>query len=419
MLYNKYRGLLRVYLYINDLQFSESSYLQDGLYLGTNTYKMLNFADKDIVDVSQPNAARVDRVEPKPYSGAPLANNKWYFLQYEVAYDPSIIPTTSTNPPQFSFYANSVNVQQINLGGTTQSTINGTIGSPQSSVTRDVWNEVTPGIKSLGAGALSAAGLAVIKDNTTNTTGGNRFGIKEIAWKGIKTGLDEALKVSTASIPGTIVNVLSAVIGGSSNSQTVNLTSTGTIQVDGSQTGKGALPSTPVSMYLPGSIQPNAQGGYNVPGYVPLYNESLGVFNVANKPTVQIQIKRTADYQNPSLYYYNTDYTVKPGTLNLQFNPIVNGRDADIVNVTSDILVTYNGNVEQGLFYLTGDREVVNGVPAFTGSSFRTIHHYDQLPAEALAVYVRVAFVVRPKNGGPDSVVIKTFLANTERTFTY
>lgn len=420
MLYNKYRGLVRIYLYVNDIQFSESSYLQDGLYLGNTSFKLLNFADKEIVDPTV-NMSRVDRVEPKPFNGAPLANNKWYFLQYELAYDPSIVPTTSSTPPQISFYVNSVNVQQISLGGTIEGTIKGTIGASQTSANQNIWNAVTPGLKTLGTAGLSAIGVGAMNNNTINNDAGtNTLGVNSAIWKAAKKGIEAALSTATGNIPGAVVNVLSAIIGGSSSSggQTANLTLNGSLKVDGSQTGTGSLPSTPVSMYLPGSVQANSNGTYNVQGYVPLYNESLGVFNLASKPTVKIHLKRTPDWQTPGMNMYDVEYSVVPGTLNFQWNPVVNGRDATIVGLTSKVIAThFAGNIETGMVYMTGSRETIMGNTAFTGTTFRTIHRYDYAPPEASTVLVRVSFVVRPNDGSPDVAIVKTFTANVERTY--
>src|SRR5690606_24430553 len=74
MLYNEYRGLLRIFLYVNDMNtFASSTYLQDGIMQATPSTRLLNFLDKDIVDVSSPNVARVDRIQPRPFNGSPLA----------------------------------------------------------------------------------------------------------------------------------------------------------------------------------------------------------------------------------------------------------------------------------------------------------------------------------------------------------
>jgi hypothetical protein len=321
-----------------------------------------------------------------------------------------------------SFYVNSINVSQISLGGTLQASINGTIGGSQTSSGSNIWNAVSPGLKTLGVAGLSAIGAGAISKNTLDENGGNKLGVQNAIWKGVKAGIDGALKTATGNIPGAIVNVLSAVIGGSSSTagQTVNLTLDGTLKVDGTQTSTGSLPSTPVSFYMPGSIAKNTSGGYNVQGYVPLYNEPLGTFWLNGKPTIKVHTVRTTDYTNPTLKQYVSEYTLDASTLNIQFNPIVNGRDADIVGLTTKIIaMNYNGNIETGLIYMTGSRETIKGLPAYTGTTFKTIHRYDYMPPEAQTVLVRVAFVVRPKDGSPDVAIVKTFTVNVQRTYVW
>jgi len=423
MLYNKYRGLIRIFYFVNDIgSFAESSYMQEGMYQGTANNKLLNFADKEIVDPSAVNTLSVDRVVPRPPSGTPLSNNRWYFLQYEIAYDPSIIPTLSENPPQLSFYINSVNVTKVTLGGTIEANVNGSIGASRTSAGQNVWGTLQAGVlKPLGTAGLYAIGKEMINNNTTNTTGGNKLGVLSNIWKGIKTGVDGALASTTGSIPGAVVNVLSAIFGGSSSNagQTVNLTLNGSLKVDGSLTGAGGLPSTPVSFYIPGSILPKPDGTYFPQEFIPLYNKSLGVFNIASRPTITIHTKRTTDYYNPNMKTYDIAYTLKPGTLNVQWNPIVNGGDATIVGFNTDVIATnFAGNIDTGLVYMTGTRETINGNLAFSGpSTFRTIHRYDILPPDATTVLLRVEFVVRPKDGSPDAAIIKTFAVNIERTY--
>nr|WKN36119.1 hypothetical protein K4G66_27510 [Tunicatimonas sp. TK19036] len=419
MLYNKFRGLVRVFQYVNDLgSFANSTYIQDGMYHGSASLKLMNFADKDVVDVTT-NSLGVDRVQPNPFNGAPLANHKWYFTQYEMAYDPSIVPTLSTTPPQMSFYFNSINIAEISLGGTIEAKVNGTIGASTSSSSGNLWNTVNSQAKSLGKGALTSSFEAMVK-NTIDATGKNKVGVQPTKWKPLKVGMEAAMNAITGNIPGAAKNILSAIIGGSSSSagQTANLTLNGTLTVKGTETTKGSLPSQPVSFYIPGSLQKNSSGGYNVQSYVPLYNKSFGLFNISAKPTVQIITKRTQG-QN-GINTYDTEYKIKPGTLNIQWNPVVNGADATIVSLTTEVLATFTGNIDMGLTYAMASLEDIYGQKAYSGrNSFRLIHHYDTLPAEETAAYIRISFVVRPKNGGPDAAIIKTFAVNKERSLIY
>lgn len=428
MLYNPYRGLLRIYQYVNDLgTFAESTYLQDGMFQSNPNLRLLNFADKEIVNASS-NTLSVDRVQPAPFNDSPLANNKWYFLQYEIAYDPSIIPSTSVNPPQLSFYVNSINISRIKLGGSIEGKIRGTIGgtAPASNFWNAVEPQVYPALKSLGTAGLSAIGVAAVANNTIDaSTGTNKLGVKKEIWKGLKSGLDGALSGAVRNIPGQVVNILSAIIGGSSGSagQTANLTLNATLEVDGTQVGKGSLPSQPVSFYIPGSIAQNSSGGYNVQSYVPLYNKPLGVFNLTNKPTIQINKSRNNLYGGQ--YAYVTSYSIKPGTLNFQWNPTVNGQDATIEDLKTEIIAVIGNTYKTtyGPVSTSARVESVQGEYSVTKpNSISTTHvTTSNIPASSayMRVYLRVSFVVKPVNGAPESAIIKTFEVTQEVTSNY
>lgn len=413
MLYNKYRGLLRIYLYVNSVNnIIESSYLQSGLTTAVNT-SLLNFSETEIVDVTK-NKVRVDRVEPKPYTGSPTSNFRWYFFQYEMAYDQLLLPVppSSTNGPQFSFYLNTINVTEIGLGGTLKANVNGTIGASQTTGGQNIWNAANGQLKSLGGGALTAMGKNFINSKTTDTNGGNEFGIIPVTWKAVKEGLGAALNITTGSIPGSIYNVLSAVLKGSTSNagQTVSLTVAGSIQLNGSLTGQGSFPSIPVDWYIPGTLTPP----FGVQHYVPLYNKKLGVFNLASKPTIKIRTEKQMSSYNPytGLYMYQTYYTLQSNTLNIQWNPEVTAI-ADITNLTCDIIAIVPSQIEYGLTYMTGSRETIMGENAFTSPTFKTIHHLAERPYYLYnSIFLRIAFVVKPKNGSPESVIVKTFDVN-------
>lgn len=89
ILYNKYRGLLRVFLYTTTSFVLPSTYLQDGISIISNQKTtMLNFLGEEIIDATKKKMS-YQQMQPAPIDGSmPLASNKWYMMQYEMAYDP-------------------------------------------------------------------------------------------------------------------------------------------------------------------------------------------------------------------------------------------------------------------------------------------------------------------------------------------
>lgn len=419
MLYNKYRGLLRIYFYLNSVQnLVESTYLQSGLTTGENT-TLLNFAETEVVDASI-HKVRVDKIEPKPFAGYPTSNYRWYFFQYEMAYDPNlrIMPPLSINGPQLTFYLSTINVQQISLGGTIEANIKGSIGASSASAGQNLFNTVTGQLKDMGKGAITAIGKNLINNETTDSiTGVNKLGVDPALWKVIKGGLSAAMSSVTSNIPGTITNVLSAILKGSTSNagQTVSLTLDGTINLNGSLTGAGAFPSTPIDWFIPGTLTPP----YGVQQFVPLYPYKLGVFNLGSKPTVNINIKRYPKNYYTGKYIYQTSYSIPSSTINLQWNPEVTAI-ANINNIATDILVLHYYQVANGLLSMSGRYESVKGNKTFSASAANTLttmHESVEPPSSFMEIFFRVAFVVEPKNGAPSSVIIKTFELNKNITY--
>jgi hypothetical protein len=417
ILYNKYRGLMRIFIYVNNSSFASSSYLKNAITLNGNQYSILNFAGTDIVDVSQ-NQIRFDKIESAPIDGsAPFSTFKWYMLQYELAYDPTIVPTTSENPPQLSFYINSIDITQVKLGGNVEGKLKGSIGATGSS---DLFSTITSNIApALGKGVLAAVGSEFFTRNTISETT-NSLGLPNGVFKAISSGISSALSAAAGNLPGAVYNILSAIIGGSSGSagQTVSLNLNATISLAGSMKDVTCLPSMPASYYLPGSLLADAGGNYNVQGYVPLYNQPVGLFNLSDKPTI---------YKNRStpilvtteagdFYEYTDTYTKNDVNSLIIFNPNVinsNSDGAHISNLTSEIVLELGPlyGVESETIY--GRLENYNDKDIYTDEQSVVALYLSVRPKNrTTSVAVRVSFNVIPNNGGPTSTIVKTFLAN-------
>ena len=129
ILYNKYRGIMRIFLYTTTQFISPSTYLQDGISIISNhKSSLLNFMGEAIVDGSK-NKETYSQMQPAPDDGSlPLASNKWYMMQYELAYDEQIAQLPY-NSIQLNWYMNYYNVEKIDLNGDFVGTIKSAIGS--------------------------------------------------------------------------------------------------------------------------------------------------------------------------------------------------------------------------------------------------------------------------------------------------
>ena len=302
ILYNKYRGLMRIFYYTTGDIIAASTYLQDGLTINSsNKTSLLNFLGEEIVDASQ-HKMQYQQIQPAPLDGSmPLAGRRWYMMQYELAYDPNL-PKTSSNDMQLIWHLNYYNVDSISLGGKIEGKINGTIGAAADN---NPFSGVTNLGKIAGKGALAAAGMSVLKNNSSNTTTGeNTLGLSKDMFKAVFQGTKKAISSATSDIPGAI---LSIIFGGSTTPTPISLNIDAQIRMKGTSVQSGSFPSTSISFWIPGTIIPP-----DANGYIPLHGENLGVINFIGKPDIVIEYEdeETMDYFDPQVPNAPINYTI-------------------------------------------------------------------------------------------------------------
>lgn len=410
MLYNRYRGLMRIYMYTTTPFVAPSTYIVDGLSVISNkSTSMLNYLGTDMVDASN-NQTSFSQIEPAPTDGSqPLATNKWYMFQYEIAYDPQIT-TMGYQDIQMGWFTNYNSVSQISLGGTLVGTINGTVGAQSNALT----SALTKAGVVAGTGVLALAGQSFLANNVLDAAGDNTIGLPAAAFNAVSQGVTKALSGAAGDVPGAFSGIMSAIFGGSSGGQTVNLSLNANINLKGTTTTAGSFPSSPTSVYVPGTnITSAAQN------YVPLYNSTLGVFNLTTRPTVDIIANHSPDQQG----YYEFEFALDNGLASLPFvvNPAVSTdrtNGATIANFNALILVVDPIIPAQSVYNTPetiGTHFVIPQTLDDDDEMQRLIIFYSEPnPPIPTTVAVRVSFDVIPFNGAPKTSIVKTFLANTK-----
>lgn len=249
ILYNKYRGIMRIYSYVTTPFAVSSSYLQDGItVVGSTPRSLLSYLGEEIVDVNDKPSSYMQMQGAPTDGSAPFASNKWYMLQYELAYDPTIA-NTNYNAVQFSWMMNYINVTKIELGGELTGRLYGTIGSSSNP------SIFSPLASTLGQGAIAVIGSKVLANNQIDSTGKNEWGLPANTYKAAVTGVDKAISNLASSFPQQLVSLFSALIGGSRSGPTpISLNLDTKIKLEGSATNSGSFPSSPTSLWVPGSI---------------------------------------------------------------------------------------------------------------------------------------------------------------------
>lgn len=372
ILYNKFRGLLRFYLYVDAYNApAPGDYILNELSLETAngaTSNMLNFSAADLLRQNH-NYQVLSQIIPYRVN----ATSGWYAFQHEVAYDPTIASQVYQNI-NLRWSARSVSVSQIELDGH----LDGSIKTPTSKPSKtNIFNNV-------GQGAISLTGLAVL-DNNPNM-------LKPMVLNAVKGAL-------TSGFQGVIKNVFNAVFGGDSNSPQVDLKLTALMDITGSETTNSGLMDNII-------VIPGVSNSQTTSGFAPLYNHPLGVFYISNTPVIKYKATFLPDP------YGSTDYrrfslSVDANSFQYQFNPAVTS-SATITNIKRSIVALNPGlyDYSNGAFETVGDLEVKTGVTY--------INDYVYNPPQG-DFALRISFDVVPNNGAPKATIIKTFRARLEQ----
>jgi len=395
VLYNKYRGLIRIYVYVTTNGFTNSDYLTSGLNLDPNLVStpMLNYIGQDIVDVTQNKSVAI-KIEPTQ-----MASGTWYASQYEIAYDPNI-PTATYQQLGLNWMLKWTSVSQVSLGGDIIGSVTGTITSPAS------------GFNLLGnmqQGVLEATGAAIfdnnIGTNASNPGEHNKLGLPSLVFNAAREGL-------TSGLNGVVKNMFSAIFGGNSaNTQEVNLSINAKITLNGTSTSSGALfPNPGLGLGIPGIS--NSQ---SAAGYIPGYNLPMGVFYISNRPKVKItsiQSTPPPNWDGLPRYYYLNNFNIDPTSFTiLTNNQVLNGIATTSIVLESIFLLEHVVDPTNHYYAYPKYTELV-GQNTYYDATATTIDGNKINTGLGLAV-VRIVLKVTPNNTSvPPSTIVKTFLAD-------
>jgi hypothetical protein len=399
-LYNKYRGLLRFYLYLFPATPTASTYINHGINIaGSATPSILNYTGQDIIDmnVKLRSATGIQKYQLQSTGG-------WYVMQYEMAYDPSITSTNYQNL-DFQWYSKSTNITEVNLSGAINGTLKGTITQPASAPS------LGGTIISLTRGTYEIMGTSFLNALLSET------GMDSTAYAKTHQSITSALS------SGIIKNIFSAIFGGSGGStQQVSLTLNASIGLAGNMTSSTGLANT--SLVIPG-----LSGSQSAPGFIPGYNDPMGVFYLSAKPKVN-----TLDEVSGTAIHYGYGYTAVPhrhtytidnSSFTTLFNPAVinsNTNGAHIENFQQQLaLLTPVGAINagpNGWFTSDGTSEDV-GDYKDVRVSLSYSNRYQSAYGTTLPFHqthgplvIRFIFDVVPNNGAPRTKMVKTFYAD-------
>lgn len=374
-LYNKYRGLLRFYLFMPSGLVNNNVNIQHGLNVysqNNSTTSMLNFDGTDLVDpsIKTPYITKANNV------GVAVAGG-WYAMQYEIAYDPNFASTTYPNLG-LQWNSRTVSISDIKLNGTEEGTLNGTLTQQSSGIGSTIINGV--------AAAAEIFGLATNPGNTS------------------PTALQNAAQ---GGLAGNLTGFFSGIFGGnSSNTQEVDLKMNSTINLTGTSSGSQLL--TANSLVAPGQTVGNTIGAP-----LPLTNYALGVFNISNRPTINSRSTTT-----PPPYTDNTTtstfYTLNTSSFTIQYNPALLN-NASVTILKEEILLI--DNAPDYPLYTNAKTEQIGNLWAYSRPTGGLQWQVKDVVTQTFPQYaVRISLQIVPNSNtgytGKPITIVKTFLAN-------
>jgi len=392
-LYNRFRGLLRFYLYIPPGWTYPSSYIQHGLKLSTNvsaTTSMLNFESGEVVDVSvnQPSITQTNNQQLQAFGG-------WSIMQYEIAYDPNIGASANSYPGLgLNWWAKTFTITEVQLSGTLAGSITGTITQPATS-----W-DINSTIATFPKAIYSVFGASDLGGFLVNAAG-------DSPGKKYKDNVSTALQ---NLISGNINGFFSGLLGGNSgSSQTVDLQINCDLKMSGTLTNSAGI-TNPI-LTFPGQV--NAQT--NPDQWIP-FNEPMGVFNLTAKPKITYNLlgimNSSCNACTPPKEIITEKYTLVPSSYQIVYNPKVL-QSATISNVRTQIVAIKNGNGSFGTLENIGTKTVYSGVSPVT-TPWYTRGFNNNVRGGWATWGVRIAMDVTPNNGAPKVTIVKTFAATVQ-----
>lgn len=207
VLYNKYRGTMRIYYYITDSFITTSSNVIENLSLFSGDYNsyLLNYADCEAIDNSDIRTS-IQRIQSKPLDGSmPVAAHRWYMAEYELAYDPEIanIPYDKI---KLNFGLNYRNITEIKLNGTIVGDIEGTIGEQKKGEFVKAFKKET------GKAVLSNVSYKALKALGDEKTGKNKIGLSNDTYKNLLNKAGSIASGAVGGVWGAAVGLLNSML---------------------------------------------------------------------------------------------------------------------------------------------------------------------------------------------------------------
>lgn len=399
ILYNKFRGIIRVFYFNRNQPSQGSDYLATSLTFdsfNSSPTSHLNFANEFVIPntVKQQIPFFVRANVSRLNSG--LSQGTWFSFDYEVAYDETVA-NMSEDALTLKLKTWAVQETMVNVDGTIDGTLQGYIQASGSGVS--LFNNLVSD--------LSLNSTSVNRNIYANTGEQVRVTLQDKITMGINNSLassisselgklaTQGLNFATSPLSKLFNNIITTSID---NKERVYLDLSAKVNLKGTLTTNSAVFDLPF-------IVPGTKRDKNIPGYAPYYDKTLGLFHINQKPIINATFTTTGGVRGDM--QTTTTYTLNPNSFNPIFNPEVLTY-ADITNISKQIiwLRRYKGSTDNLAATSTGT--LVNITAGNEWYLYGSTFKVTDLGPSVANLAVRLSFKVVPRNGSAPIYVVKT-----------
>ena len=395
ILYNIYRGVLRLYFYITDDIVTISDDIVSTVSLESTSGETSNILNY-LAPNERYNISQYTQIQPaRKDGGAPFGSNRWYMVEYELAYDPNL-SNINCSDIRLNFLFDYRYITSIQLSGSMQQEFTGTIGTGSPEINQ-AFTEGEKLITASGAGMIAFAGALGLE---------KAKGIPSVLYESLLSGVKSALSSFISGVPSSAVSVINGIFGktsGGSEPTPISISSEAEFSLQGTNSGTGAFPSTSISIYIPGT---DLQGAH---GYIPYINEPLGVFcwaysNLPVRITENIDRYRVEDDIMFSGTYTETHTRISLSQRDFLSEIVINPYLEEYADVSIELCELFAWDSKKGEKHYFPMSGVERTNPYETS---KPVPEYDK-------VYLQVVIKVDPKDGSDEILIYKTFDTNPQ-----
>ncbi|TDS13966.1 hypothetical protein [Sphingobacterium paludis] len=391
VLYNKYRGVVRLFVYASQSSAIPSEYMVFSLgYEGVPQSSMYAYHSAGVIDVSGVAPLDLSQIIPFKANQQPT----WYGAEFEVAYDPTII-NISGQLNRMRWQLSSRDFSTVTLGGSAAGTIDGIITQPETK--ENLFTRI------VGAGVnaflnVKTLGLSSVANIIANET--------------VRENVVNATDKAGAGIVGNFLNGILGTKG--TNESTVDLKINMDINMNGTITASPRQIAA-LSYAIPGANMMNVR-----PDVIPLYNKPLGVFYISGKPKVNIArqhyIKMINGMAVADDQYTNYLITLDQNSYDLLPNTSLSA-DAEITVANTELLILNPAAIQLN----AGANSVVDegvgsgNVRKISNNANLRFNPFNNSTTASYGrdlIGVRMTIEVRPRSGSRPTKIVKTFLCD-------